>query len=392
MFQESIAVEHLVGLVHHQHRALGDHVELRIGDQHRDLDDAVGVGHEAGHLHVDPDEVVRSCCSTRQPCVFSHGVIARLSPGSSSRRSPPRPPTRLWLARRQMRHVRAHRDAVPAALRRRDPARRAPEGRRLHASPRRASACVDALLGAAVAARAHARRRAAAGSSRAWARVVRRRVGIAHGVALIAQRGAAARRCSSCRSTLYRTFVVEAALRLQPHDAGAVPRRPGQAARWSAPRSACRCCVAGAVADGAHGRALVALCLARAGWRFNLLMLLIYPTFIAPLFNKFTPLADEALARAHRARCCARCGFRSSGLFVMDGSQALEPRQRLLHRLRRGQAHRVLRHAARAPRARRGRSGAGARARPLQAPPRRGSAWRDVRAVSLRAAVGCSAG
>jgi len=36
-------VEHLVGLVNHQHRPGGEHVELRVGDQRRDLDHAVGV-------------------------------------------------------------------------------------------------------------------------------------------------------------------------------------------------------------------------------------------------------------------------------------------------------------------------------------------------------------
>lgn len=53
---------------------------------------------------------------------------------------------------------------------------------------------------------------------------------------------------------------------------------------------------------------------------FNLLVLLIYPSFIAPLFNKFSPLQDEALARRIEA-LLQRCGFRSSGLFVMDGSR-----------------------------------------------------------------------
>ena len=47
-----------VGLVDDEQRACGEHGELRIGDQHRDLDDAVGVRLQAGHLHVDPDEVV----------------------------------------------------------------------------------------------------------------------------------------------------------------------------------------------------------------------------------------------------------------------------------------------------------------------------------------------
>jgi STE24 endopeptidase len=53
---------------------------------------------------------------------------------------------------------------------------------------------------------------------------------------------------------------------------------------------------------------------------FNLLVLLIYPTFIAPLFNKFSPLADRALAERIES-LLTRCGFRSSGLYVMDGSK-----------------------------------------------------------------------
>ena len=53
---------------------------------------------------------------------------------------------------------------------------------------------------------------------------------------------------------------------------------------------------------------------------FNLLFLFIYPTWIAPLFNKFTPLDDAAL-KARIEALLARCGFASSGLFVMDGSK-----------------------------------------------------------------------
>lgn len=52
---------------------------------------------------------------------------------------------------------------------------------------------------------------------------------------------------------------------------------------------------------------------------FNLLMLAIYPTFIAPLFNKFTPLADESLKQRIET-LLTKCGFKSQGLFVMDGS------------------------------------------------------------------------
>jgi len=53
---------------------------------------------------------------------------------------------------------------------------------------------------------------------------------------------------------------------------------------------------------------------------FNLLGLAIYPTLIAPLFNKFTPLGDAVL-KERIERLLARCGFRASGLFVMDGSK-----------------------------------------------------------------------
>jgi STE24 endopeptidase len=53
---------------------------------------------------------------------------------------------------------------------------------------------------------------------------------------------------------------------------------------------------------------------------FNLLLLLIYPTLIAPLFNRFEPLADAALRERIEA-LMARCGFRSRGLYVMDGSR-----------------------------------------------------------------------
>jgi STE24 endopeptidase len=53
---------------------------------------------------------------------------------------------------------------------------------------------------------------------------------------------------------------------------------------------------------------------------FNLLILFIYPTWIAPLFNKFSPLDDAAL-KARIEALLARCGFAASGLFVMDGSK-----------------------------------------------------------------------
>ena len=53
---------------------------------------------------------------------------------------------------------------------------------------------------------------------------------------------------------------------------------------------------------------------------FNLLMLVLYPTVIAPLFNKFEPLPDAAL-KARVQALMQRCGFSAKGLFVMDGSR-----------------------------------------------------------------------
>jgi STE24 endopeptidase len=53
---------------------------------------------------------------------------------------------------------------------------------------------------------------------------------------------------------------------------------------------------------------------------FNLLLLVIYPTFVAPLFNKFKPLDDETV-KARVTELMRRCGFAAKGLFVMDGSK-----------------------------------------------------------------------
>jgi len=53
---------------------------------------------------------------------------------------------------------------------------------------------------------------------------------------------------------------------------------------------------------------------------FNLLALVLYPTVIAPMFNKFEPLADETL-KARVNALMQRCGFAAKGLFVMDGSK-----------------------------------------------------------------------
>jgi STE24 endopeptidase len=53
---------------------------------------------------------------------------------------------------------------------------------------------------------------------------------------------------------------------------------------------------------------------------FNVVILLVYPTLIAPLFNKFKPLEAGAV-RSRVENLLHRCGFAANGLFVMDGSR-----------------------------------------------------------------------
>jgi len=53
---------------------------------------------------------------------------------------------------------------------------------------------------------------------------------------------------------------------------------------------------------------------------FNLVVLAIFPTWIAPIFNKFTPLENAPL-KERIEQLMRKCGFKSSGLFVMDGSR-----------------------------------------------------------------------
>ena len=58
-----------------------------------------------------------------------------------------------------------------------------------------------------------------------------------------------------------------------------------------------------------------------AAWMaFQLVLLALYPTVIAPLFNRFTPM-PEGPARARIEALLARCGFASRGLYLMDGSK-----------------------------------------------------------------------
>ncbi len=57
------------------------------------------------------------------------------------------------------------------------------------------------------------------------------------------------------------------------------------------------------------------------GWiAFTVALVMVFPRWIAPLFNRFTPL-EEGDLRSRIEALIARCGFHAKGLFVMDGSR-----------------------------------------------------------------------
>ncbi len=72
---------------------------------------------------------------------------------------------------------------------------------------------------------------------------------------------------------------------------------------------------------------------------FNLIVLAIFPVWIAPLFNKFTPL-DDAPLRARIEQLMRKCGFRSQRAFCNGWLASEQPRQCVFHGFRKHQADR----------------------------------------------------
>ena len=220
---------------------------------------------------------------------------------------------RLWLARRQESHVAAHRGAVPAAFR---------ESITLEAHQRAADytaakvrlAMIEVVIGAlfvlALTLGGVLQFLQAAWSSLGFE-------GLPHGLAFIAGL-AVLSTLVDLPFSLYRTFVIEERFGFNK----------------MTPRLFLIDLAKGALIGALIGLPVLLAVLwlmERMGpywwihvWLFwlgfNLLALLIYPTVIAPLFNKFSPLADASL-RERIESLLARCGFRTSGLFVMDGSK-----------------------------------------------------------------------
>lgn len=220
---------------------------------------------------------------------------------------------RLYLAYRHIRHVRAHRDRVPASF-----------ASDISLESHRKAAdytCVKTrfgiwgtileavvLLAFTLGGGLNAAERAAAAFFEP---------GIARGITLIAL-VAVASALIDLPLSIYRTFRIEARFGFNT----------------MTPKLFILDLLKGVVLSVALGLPLIALILwlmARAGpqwwiyawtvWMaFNLLVLAVYPTLIAPLFNRFTPMQDDALKTRIEA-LLRRCGFHAQGLFVMDGSK-----------------------------------------------------------------------
>ena len=222
--------------------------------------------------------------------------------------------TRLWLGQRQIRHVRAHRDAVPQTFAESIPLNAHQKAADYTVTKARVG-MLDVLIGAAALLALtlgglidslHVR----------WAQLFDP-AGLWHGVALI---GAAVVLLAliDLPLSIYRTFVIEARYGFNRMTLSLFLMDLAKQAVLAA-------------ALGIPLLLLVLWLMQKMGslwwlyvwlaWMaFNLLVLLLFPTLVAPLFNRFTKLDDPSLAGRIEA-LLKRCGFRASGLYVMDGSK-----------------------------------------------------------------------
>ncbi|MFO0520418.1 MAG: M48 family metallopeptidase [bacterium] len=220
---------------------------------------------------------------------------------------------KIWLSLRHMQHVRAHRDHVPEAFAADIPAashRTAADYTVAKGRVDLAEIPVDAALVLLLT----------FGGGLGWIDAALRPLlgdGLLHGVGLI---GAVVVLTSaiSLPASIYRTFVVEQRFgfnKMSPAMfAGDLLRSTLLGTALGLPLRAAVLWLMGAMGE------LWWLYVWAVWVGFNLLVLAVYPTFIAPLFNKFSPLQDAALEARVRT-LLERCGFKAQGLFVMDGSK-----------------------------------------------------------------------
>jgi STE24 endopeptidase len=220
---------------------------------------------------------------------------------------------RLWLARRQVRYVEAHRDTVPSAFaplvtpaEHSRAADYAVAGERLDMI----EAVYDTLIVVALTLGGGIAAFAAWSSALAGAGVG---AGVLHLLGVLAMLA-----LLELPFGIYRTFVLEQRFgfnRTRP--ATFVADRLKGWALGLLLGGAMAACVLWIMATAGSYWWLV-------GWGawfgFSLLVTWAWPRLIAPLFNKFSPLEDTAL-RARIDALLDRCDFRAKAVFVMDGSR-----------------------------------------------------------------------
>ncbi len=322
------AIEYGIGLVHHPGRAFSQRIELGIGDDHRNFDDAVGVGAESGHFHVEPDECVLILSHKPAPFLFFFYVKTLFCHSS---RALIQMTTKLfvsifltavaasfllhvYLLLRQIGHVKTHRATVPSGFSDRitlvDHQKAADytiEKSRLALLELVFSTVL--LLGLTVGGGVQ--------SVATFCAQFMDQTGYSYGLALVGS-VIVISYLVDLPLDLYRTFVLEARYgfntltgRLYLAD---LFRNALLAGLIGAP-------VLGGILWLMSGMGHLWWFWVWLFWMgFNLLALLLYPTLIAPLFNKFQPLDNPDLKSRIEA-LLARCGFQSNGLFVMDGSK-----------------------------------------------------------------------
>jgi STE24 endopeptidase len=222
--------------------------------------------------------------------------------------------TRLWLSQRQIWHVRVHRDAVPATFAQAIPL--AAHQKAADYTVAKAHLGMLEVLFGALLTLALTLGGLLQWISQSWGRWLESGA-ILHGSALLLTLFLV-QAVASLPTTLYRTFVIEE--------------------RFGFNRMTLKLFLADLAKHTLVGLALgvplllvVLWLMGRAGelwwlyvWAvwvaYSLLMMMIYPAFILPLFNKFAPV-EEGELRARIAALLERTGFKSSGLFVMDGSK-----------------------------------------------------------------------
>jgi STE24 endopeptidase len=222
--------------------------------------------------------------------------------------------TRLWLAARQIRHVSAHRDAVPPSFAGTIPLSAHQKAADYTAAKTRLGT-IELLIGAATLL-VFTLAGLMQWLSDAWTRFFAVG-GIAHGTALLLSI-IFLQALIGLPTTVYRTFGIEA--------------------RFGFNRMTIGLFIADLARHALVGLALGVPLLLAVLWLmgkmgpywwfyvwlvwigYSAALMMIYPALIMPLFNKFTPITEGELA-TRVARLLERCGFKSSGLFLMDGSK-----------------------------------------------------------------------